>query len=317
MTERPELSDELRKRLVSDLQKSGFASEMQTLTRLSRLGWDAYGGYPYFDFEGHKTRSIDVQAYKHLSFPREDDLGGPIVEVNLSAEVKKSESPWIVFVDDAHGEHNESAWPLLDGHSLPQPAKEYRLEWRDPLNEAGHPFGYAVHEAFKQPTESSRWFGAAHSAITAAEASHRYEIEMWDRDGQPTDEGLWYLDFRLHWEQPVVILDGSLIVARLVDAELELSTTDMVCMRVANADERAPRHLYHVHLVSLSAIDRYSDLLVQRLRALQTKVVADGGYTDQMPTFPIYDSTTPVAPPRSHLPRTKPIKRTSKKAKKK
>jgi hypothetical protein len=87
---------DLHKKLLQDLEKSGFAAEMQTIRAIRNAGWNSSGSGIYFDRDQSITRAIDVTAFKAIHNSRVG-AGGIHFEYHLFIEVKKTERPWVVF----------------------------------------------------------------------------------------------------------------------------------------------------------------------------------------------------------------------------
>lgn len=158
----------LHKKLLLDLQKSGFASEMRTIKAVRDAGWNSSGSGIYFDRDQSITRTIDITAFKAIHNFRT----GISFEYHLFVEVKKTERPWVVFReseptdtfgdawDNPYVSHNEcislgELTPFLREHSI-----RSKIGW----------VGYGVHEAFKDPQDTGRWYAAA---VTTCKGSLR------------------------------------------------------------------------------------------------------------------------------------------------
>lgn len=84
------MNDDLQRKIIEDLLKSGFSSEIQALRAFRRSGnWGFRAGETYYDLDEHKTRQIDFSAYHPIGSAE----GGPIPSACfvVVAEVKKSE----------------------------------------------------------------------------------------------------------------------------------------------------------------------------------------------------------------------------------
>ncbi|MEY2527403.1 MAG: hypothetical protein QOE73_2174 [Verrucomicrobiota bacterium] len=60
------MDEDLKKKLSIDLQKSGFAAEMQTIQTVRRAGWCCSGAAAYFDRDERITRTVDAGAFQVL-----------------------------------------------------------------------------------------------------------------------------------------------------------------------------------------------------------------------------------------------------------
>lgn len=243
----------LKDKLLKDLQKAGFESEMRAIQAIKSADWDCEGSSAYFDKDESITRNVDA----HASLTRglyafDDESAVSNFEYNLFIEVKKSERPWVVFKRDAgtymdrqgfypkvmHGmtsaDFNGPIGTTFRNSSLTK-----QLGWQ----------GYGVHEAFKEPQDAGRWYAAA---VTACKACCNF---FGDDEGKtiPTQD---------HWglavAQPVVILDGPLIAAKINksgDVELEEVSYAPFLFEFGTASYK--RSQYRVDLVSLPAVAAY------------------------------------------------------------
>ena len=84
------MDEELRNKLIKDLEKSGFASEMRVIQTIRDEGWESSGAGTYFDLDANITRTIDVKAYR-LARNWEVGDGGVEFEYELFGEVKSTE----------------------------------------------------------------------------------------------------------------------------------------------------------------------------------------------------------------------------------
>src|ERR1044071_8269404 len=90
------MSEELIARLVQDLRKSGFYSEMRAIHACVAAKWECHGSFTYFDKDARATRECDFEAVKQWFELGEDGASIQLI-ARLLGQVKKSESPWIVF----------------------------------------------------------------------------------------------------------------------------------------------------------------------------------------------------------------------------
>ena len=92
------MSPIFEKKVIEDLEKTGFPSEFKVRNILSAAKWMCSGTSGFFDLDEQKQRQLDVVAWKDCrDFVSEK---GQIEAVwSLIIEVKKSEQgkPWVVF----------------------------------------------------------------------------------------------------------------------------------------------------------------------------------------------------------------------------
>ncbi len=113
----PNMKAELKTKLIDDLRKSGFASEMEAIRLASEDGWDIISNYSYTDIQENKPRTVDFVGWKNCCYPPQYFFHNGL-EFFLIVEVKKSEKPWIVFVESGIHEQNDND-PIVSGSNLP------------------------------------------------------------------------------------------------------------------------------------------------------------------------------------------------------
>jgi len=58
------MEEELSKKLLADLTKSGFGSEMRAIREFLKKGWWCGGGFHYFDEDENVNRETDIRSGK-------------------------------------------------------------------------------------------------------------------------------------------------------------------------------------------------------------------------------------------------------------
>jgi len=249
------MNEQLQKELVRDLRKSGFYSEMMAIRACRAAEWKCHGSFTYFDKDERTTRECDFESVRQWQERRNDGTAVRIV-ARLLGQVKKSEKPWIVFVDRA--EHR-----LEDGREnlLHVTTPEDRWEIGEVLREHSLALGNGwtasgIHEAFKKPTDASKWYSAFVSVCKACETAYETKNEI-------------DTDLLAQLIKPVVVLDGLLIAAELGDdGELVLTETDHAGFRFEYRSDRYDRAAYYLDLVTLTGLPRYLDRTAGRMNAV-------------------------------------------------
>lgn len=247
------MNEELTARLVQDLRKSGFYSEMRAIHACTAAKWEGHGSFTYFDKDARSTRECDFHAVKQWFGLGEDGTGIQWI-ARLLGQVKKSESPWIVFMDR-----------LIDPHVIGDDIIITNVREQTDLGDAlrsGMPMthsnwmGTGIHEAFKKPTESSRWYSAFVSACKAAESA-------FDTAVAAPRLGTFF-----EWIKPVVVLDGMLLSAELSSAgEIVLTETGEASFAFEYRSDAYTRHRFFPDLVTLNNFPRYLDRVAARMTA--------------------------------------------------
>lgn len=263
----------LKNKLKDDLQKTGFHSELMARQTLESILcgndetelWTLDPAGVYFDKDQNKSREIDIVAYaetfmEHLNFSH--------VSVYLLCEVKKSKTPWIVFKNRGLPQVQSLAWsPQRDERYVEPIMKEVGatldnvVGWR----------GAGIHEAFKTPSQPSRWY-SAFSSITKAAVELRNEVSE-SEDDEYLEDHDQSTSMSLEVFQPVVIFDGMLVSAELEDGEIQLSEVPYVSVSFDYRSVRYNQTKKAVDLVTLNGLREYSNIVEHRMG-----VVANGVY---------------------------------------
>lgn len=95
------MDESLYKKLVEDLQKSSFGSEMRAIQTFIDCDWSCTAGSTYEDPVTREQREINISAVLLLN--NRNDNGTQLgAWTFIVAEVKKSEKPWVVFRQAPH-----------------------------------------------------------------------------------------------------------------------------------------------------------------------------------------------------------------------
>jgi len=257
------MNEELRNKILADLDKTGFGSEMRAMRVFNQSQWLTSGPSSYYDLDANITRELDIKAHIRRA---EKLANGKSVECyyQLVAEVKKSKSPWIVFKGRAVWDAwLMDAWQNLIFHvnlpdepaaftkSISAPSLMENLGWK----------GSGIHEAFKDPTAPSRWYQAFVAACKAAEAS--LDANSWSANTvEKEPKNSTHFFFVKH----LVIFDGILVSAELSDSgDISLNEIDTAPFHFSYRSPHYSRRDYSVDVVKLSALSDYLQLSRSRL----------------------------------------------------
>jgi hypothetical protein len=248
------MNGELESKLRLDLRKSGFYSEMMAIHACTAAKWQCHGSFTYFDKDERTTRECDFEAVREWGALGHQGTSLQII-ARLLGQVKKSEHPWIVFMDRQvkHPRFADGWDNIIDtsateqeriGDVLRQHALVTRKGW----------LGTGIHEAFKRPSDGSRWYSAFVSACKAAESAFDTAAAA------PRPE----IYFELI--KPVVVLDGCLFGAELAaDGEIVLTETDSATFAFEYRSDAYERPRYFLDVVTLDAFPRYLEAATARM----------------------------------------------------
>jgi hypothetical protein len=276
------MDDALLKKLRDDLEKSGFGAEMQALKMMVERGWHYVGSDAYLDEDADTFREMDASGFlQRLSI-----LDGKILSmvfIFLAIEVKKATTPWVIFKPPtpSSSDYREAIGPLVYGANLPCPV--FRLQEAfscGSIAERNGWLGRGLHEAFKNPSDKSRWYSAFVTSCKAAEYIMRREVRAEDPRGSISDD-LRKKPTYLLLSRPVVVLDGTLLAAELDDAgELLLSATEAATFEFRFASKHCKENRYNVDLVTLSGFAAYLDSWIERRNRIAAAVHKTAGFDE-------------------------------------
>ncbi len=253
------MNEEMQKKIIADLEKSGFRAEMQAMKVLLSRKWQCSGSASYLDKDDVKSREIDIAAYHWMK----EDLGQDksiVSFFHVVAEVKKSERPWVVFGKrlSAVGWDREDAWNNLahcEGPREWKPKLVKSLSKESLLNRSGF-LGYGIHESFKSPDQPSRWYPAFVACCKAAEWTLDTSSEH-SRDESEYNNGE-LMSACFTFVQPVIILDGILVAAEMDrSGEIQVSEVKEAGLNFSYNSPKYERMNYRVDIVRLPNLTTY------------------------------------------------------------
>lgn len=98
-------ADTIEKKVKAAVKKTGLPTEIKATEILKRNNWIVFNEYPYIDKENNRVRTLDIQALKGAVQASEGglktvgELTENISDVELYIECKKSEKPWVFYID--------------------------------------------------------------------------------------------------------------------------------------------------------------------------------------------------------------------------
>lgn len=256
------MNEQLEKELAENLRTSGFYSEMMAIRACRVAGWKCRGGFTYFDRDERTTRECDFEAVQEWEERRHE---GSRVQAWLVGQVKKSERPWIVFANRTSGHRfNDGLENLVH---VSEEVERWKvgaaLRRTSPTLQNGWT-GSGIHEAFKRPSDTSKWYSAFVSVCKACETA--YEMIAGVRGAAVAQ-----------LVQPVVVLDGLLVIAELSDdAQVVLTETNHAGFRFEYRSDRYDRAAYYVDLVTLAGLPRYLERTAKRMTTVLRTLQREG-----------------------------------------
>lgn len=281
------ISPDFKKKVIADLEKTGFPAEFQVRRTLAAHGarWDCTGTFPYFDEDEQKLRQLDIYAVMPCGDSVSYDKRTHTVW-SLVIEVKKTDKskPWIILKEKQHVIRDVMLWrqDLASFCNLPAQWEE-NFSWRIYQNSYCKNMkwrGFGVHESFTKPTESSRPYAAMISAIKAAEYCHKMN-KAWMKDQKLVTDDITKNPSKVFFVRPVIVLDGDLLCAEADEAgKLQISEIDMAPIEVNYKSQNYERQAYRLDLVRLSALDSYLTFAENQHDAIRKAILELGGLGD-------------------------------------
>lgn len=258
------MSDDLLNKIKADLIKSGLGSELKASKIFENAGYSVSTGCAYFDSEENKSREIDSRS----TFSTRVELDKKSIlyhEFHIHAEVKKCEKPWIVFKKDLDELFYGSAWNNLIS-AIHLPTKEHKIVEhmkKNCLLNIKKWEATGVHESFKSPSNTSKWYGAFLSAIKSSIDSCENESPNND-DNERYESDIRKNQTEIHFFQPLVIIDGKLISAELDNNDIKLEYIESAAFNFEYKTKHSKHSKFRVDLVTLEGLPSYVELCKKR-----------------------------------------------------
>lgn len=272
------MNKSLKGKIIEDLEKSGFGSEMKALKIFHSLGWRAETGRTYFDKDENISREIDISAHLCGHLYSEGTLCAANF-FHICAEVKKSNKPWVIFRDSLPIHKKLCAWNnIISSNYLPMESFELveimstnslliKKGWR----------AVGIHEAFKNPKVSSQWFNAFVSVCKACEDSYKKNSS---REGRKKSSNILENSTKFDFFQPVVIFDGELITADLdKSGNIILEEIDSAPFTFEFKTKSYNETIsYRVDLVTIKSLRNYLKLVIERQKDINEAIKKHAPY---------------------------------------
>ncbi|NLG39605.1 MAG: hypothetical protein GX545_06760 [Fibrobacter sp.] len=240
------MTPEFKSKILNDLNKSGFHSEMKAIQIFQQAEWICNVSAGYFDKDEEKSREIDVSAYRGIV---ENQI---TCFIHIIADVKKSDKPWLVFKNNGPWYQTiesktilnilnlkliaNDLWPILSTEAI-----SGKLKW----------VGYGIHECFKEPNVNSKWYSSFVSVIKACEDLGNTKWEPFSKNNSKV----------IVLVKPVVILDGTLLAAGLNSSnEVDVSNVPYASVDFYYKSQRYSREDYRIDVVTLDRLKEYLDI---------------------------------------------------------
>ncbi|MBA4240101.1 MAG: hypothetical protein C0448_05215 [Sphingobacteriaceae bacterium] len=259
------MDEELKKKIITDITKTGFPSELKVASILRQSQWTCEQNSTYSDFETDRSREIDLKARKY--FNRKDEKFS--CAINLVIEVKKSSRPWVFFTIPNSKNYFEFKGP---GYGIIHSRKNITytdLRGEDLMHDfprnSTNIIGTNFYEAFKSPDEPSKIYEALMSSIKASfyEVYQANGLLSENKSIPTTNDSLIQKNESNHRHieiyVPVVVIDGVLCISNLTE-EQNIELEEALYVPVQMSHSAAPYdnyNLYHPEVISLKYISDF------------------------------------------------------------
>lgn len=245
--------DDLKTKIIKDIKKSGFLSEMKTSAMLIKNGWsNIHAAETFLDKDFNKSREIDITTYK-AKYDKEYKIS---LGIHLIIEIKKTSKPWIIFCQESHSTiYSGIGWGHINFADNITPSQlsfdDINLKNR---HANSHLFGTSYYEAFKKPTDNSQVYSALMTCCKAA--VHSKKLNSW-----AVEENKKYnanknhdLDFFL----PIVVLDGLMFQSTLdTDGEISLKEVDYSPITLNYSSMNYKETTFYPEIITLKGLKTY------------------------------------------------------------
>ncbi|WP_230432502.1 hypothetical protein [Plesiomonas shigelloides] len=264
------MNTELEQKIIKDLEKSGFSTELKVRRSLINAGWSVNAGYGYFDKDEDKSREIDIVA-TNVENLRHGGKTYMHSEFHICGEIKKSEKPWVVFDQNTHPSLLSCAWSnLISVINLPtSPTKMAQCLSEHSLIKLNGWLASGIHEAFKNPDQPSRWYS---SFVSVSKASDYY-LEHIAPEGEKQTDDILNNSCEVHFVQPLVVLNAPLFRAVMLDnGEIEITEIESAAFKFDYKSKNYENDSFRVDLVTLEGLERYIESVKQRQKSFCKKI---------------------------------------------
>lgn len=268
----------LKDKIIEDLKKTGFGSEMKALKIFHSLEWKAEAGRHYFDKDENISREFDISAYSCANLYSKNILCASNF-FHICAQVKKSDKPWVVFRNPLPRYKTLCAWNnIISSNYLPMkhPDLANVLSKNSLLIKKGWR-AVGIHEAFKKPNAHSQWFDAFVTVCKACEDSYGKNSY---NEGRQKSDNILENPTKFIFFQPIVILDGKLIAADLDKSnniafeEIDSAPFEFE-FKTKNYNKRIS---YRIDLVTIENLESYLELVMERQQEINKAIKKNAPY---------------------------------------
>jgi hypothetical protein len=274
--------DELANKIKQELLKSGFPLEIRCRQLMRRHGWQLDDDRIYLDSDGveHEIDAVGINSLMDLlaglqGMESESEEWKPLTLYQLIVECKKNSSDHWVFFEDGLLEP-----PLLSAVSTLKESDNLRLQYifqvpDDSVRDHHYLASKAVGSycmAFK--ADRNQIYEGLRELLSA----FRHVREEWTTTLKPfkkasvSDSASEDSSPLVYVLYPVLVFDGRLFVAELVDGDLRVSETNQVVYSAMHPSYLKTR--ITVDVIRADVFDNYLTSVEQDMRIIDSYVMA-------------------------------------------
>lgn len=263
-------------KIVNDIKKTGFASEMKAIKKFNAKSWECSGNFNFFDKDEEITRESDLRASQSLTNKNFSDFEKLIrCFFYIVGEVKKTKNPWIIFKENIQETNTPKKYDAYDNciftRNLPFEKPRlvsyiHKFSLLDTLNF----LGYGIHEFNKDPNQPSKWYSACTSICKAAEYVLTTEEEFYKQlstkdINSKVSPNILTSSLLFTFIKPIVIIDGKLFSAELdQNSDIFVEEIYFAPLKFYFKTKNYKRSSYNIDIVTLEHLDSYLDISEKR-----------------------------------------------------
>ena len=274
------MAKSLNEKILEDIEKTGFVTELETVSKFLKRGWTVDHSPTFEDFDFKISREIDLIARKNIF--DWDSKAWP--SITLVIEVKKdTKRPWVIFSspqDNFPNDHlgwnllhvaqNYKSKNIIDSDSSLKPINIFENTVLDEPDFFKLPrnFGRAFHEAFKPPQEKSKIYESLLTVSKATWYSYRRlidnQLKSYRKATEWKHENSTYLDIFI----PIVLLDGQLFEVKLsAEGEKDLTEVDYIPVSFIYSSPNYVEEFNQINFYPLIAQANSIEMIMERMES--------------------------------------------------
>ena len=225
------MDEEIVSKIAKEIRQSGFPLEIHCLNICSKKNTGRMPNIRY-SYEG-ELREIDLYAFfEEINLDPREGENLQYTSTSIIVECKKSKYPWVFFSSNLYGSEDVFCFAkyisdfdlYFAGINEPNLNTQIykKLRKNHYKHNKGVPYCLSYVEAFRKPDAPSEVYKAIQSVLSFL----NFRIEL--RAPTTREERDYFTEFFC----PVVVLEGGLFEAQIIEDEINVKKTDHIQLRV-------------------------------------------------------------------------------------